>query len=214
MDFLPFHIQEYSNNHTTQPNDLLTKIEAETLAHVAMPRMISGHYQGRVLSMFCAMIQPKLILEIGTYTGYSALCMAENLSKEGKIITLDKNSTIEDRVRKYFLESQFYNQIEYIIGDASQIIPTLPYTNYDLVFIDADKIHYALYYELVFDKVKKGGFIIADNVLWSGKVAEKDIKIDKKTAALLAFNQKIQSDTRVENVLFALRDGLMVVRKL
>lgn len=214
MDFLPDAIQQYSDTHTTEANLLLCQIEAETLASVAMPRMISGHYQGRILAMFCAMIQPKLILEIGTYTGYSALCMVENLQKNGKIITIDKNFEIENKVKNYFLQSAFAPQIEYILGDAIQIIPTLPYTDYDLVFIDADKINYANYYDLIFDKVKKGGFIIADNVLWSGKVADNTIKIDKKTAAIMAFNKKIQSDNRVENVLFALRDGLMVVRKL
>ncbi|TAH28001.1 MAG: O-methyltransferase [Cytophagales bacterium] len=211
MEFLPELIQQYAENHSDKESELLQKIAAETLQDIAMPRMISGHYQGRFLAMISAMIQPKLILEIGTYTGYSALCLAEHLSEKGKIITIDKNNELENRVRGYFSESKYNNQIDYQIGNAIEIIPKLEETDFDIVFIDADKINYALYYDLIFDKVKPGGFIIADNVLWSGKVVEE--KKDKKTEAIKSFNQKINEDIRVENLLLAIRDGLMIARK-
>lgn len=211
MEFLPEEIQKYAENHSDKESELLKRISAETLASVPMPRMISGHYQGRVLAMICAMIQPKLILEIGTYTGYSALCLAENLAPDGKIITIDKNNELETRVRGYFSDSKYNAQIEYKIGNALEIIPTLSENDYDLVFIDADKINYAQYYDLVFAKVKPGGFIIADNVLWSGKVVDQ--KSDKKTVAIKDFNTKIQNDLRVENLLLAIRDGLLIARK-
>lgn len=211
MEFLPELIQQYAENHSDKESDLLHKIAAETQKDVAMSRMISGHYQGRFLAMISAMIQPKLILEIGTYTGYSALCMAEHLAENGKIITIDKNNELENRVRGYFSESKYNNQIDYQIGNALEIIPKLEETNFDIVFIDADKINYSVYYDLIFDKVKPGGFIIADNVLWSGKVVEE--KKDKKTEAIKAFNQKINEDIRVENLLLAIRDGLMIARK-
>lgn len=211
MEFLPELIQQYAENHSDKESDLLQKIAAETQKDVAMPRMISGHYQGRFLSMISAMIQPKLILEIGTYTGYSALCMAEHLAENGKIITIDKNNELEKRVRGYFSESKYNQQIDYRIGNAMDIIPKLEETDFDIVFIDADKINYTLYYDLVFEKVKSGGFIIADNVLWSGKVVED--KKDKKTEAIKVFNQKINEDVRVENLLLAIRDGLMIARK-
>ena len=176
-----------------------------------MPRMISGHFQGRVISMLTKMIKPKNILEIGTYTGYSALCFAEGLIDGGKIITIDINVELEDLVRKYFDKSEYKNQIEYRLGDAADIIPTLNET-FDIVFIDADKENYSKYYDLIFDNVTKGGYIIADNVLWSGKVVGN--KIDKDTRAILEFNKKIQEDDRVENVLFPIRDGLLITRKL
>lgn len=211
MEFLPELIQQYAENNSDKESELLQKIAAETQKDVAMPRMISGHYQGRFLAMISAMIQPKLILEIGTYTGYSALCMAEHLAKNGKIITIDKNNELEKRVRGYFSESKYNQQIDYRIGNAIEIIPKLEETDFDIVFIDADKINYTLYYDLVFEKVKSGGFIIADNVLWSGKVVED--KKDKKTEAIKAFNQKINEDIRVENLLLAIRDGLMIARK-
>lgn len=214
MEFIEEKTQKYANEHTSSENEILRLISQETLANVAMPRMISGHYQGRILSMICAMIRPNLILEIGTYTGYSALCMAENLQSNGKIITIDFNIELELRVRNYFNQSQYKNQIEYIIGNALDIIPNLKYTDYDMVFIDADKVNNEKYYDLIFDKVKKGGFILIDNVLWSGKVINSTIKTDKKTEAIQKFNLKIQNDTRVENVLLAIRDGIMIVRKL
>jgi caffeoyl-CoA O-methyltransferase len=176
-----------------------------------MPRMVSGHLQGRFLSMISNMIKPNSILEIGTYTGYSAICLAEGLSSNGKLITIDINEELETRVRGYFKEGGLESKIDYRIGDASQIIPTLK-INFDVVFIDADKESYGLYYDLVFDKVPIGGFILADNVLWSGKVVQT--KIDKDTKAIKEFNQKVNQDSRVKAMLLPLRDGIMIVQKI
>ena len=212
MDFLPQAIEDYVQIHSDQESELLKKINRETHARVMMPRMLSGHVQGRILSMLCHMMQPKVILEIGTYTGYSALCMAEGLASDGKLITLDINEELEDQVQGYFDESPYKDQIDYRIGNAMDLIPSID-EELDLVFIDADKKNYFNYYKLVFDKVRPGGFIIADNVLWSGKVVQTEKKIDKDTQAILDFNRWVQGDDRVENVLFPVRDGLMVVRK-
>ena len=176
-----------------------------------MPRMVSGHLQGRFLSMVSHMIKPQNILEIGTYTGYSAICLAEGMQPNGKLVTIDVNEELEKRVRGYFREGGLENKIDYLLGDAATIIPALNST-FDLVFIDADKENYAKYYELVFDKVPMGGYILADNVLWSGKVVRE--KIDKDTRAIKSFNEKIQSDSRVENMLLPLRDGISLVRKV
>jgi predicted O-methyltransferase YrrM len=212
MDFLPVAIEEYVQIHSDEESDLLKKINRETHARVMMPRMLSGHVQGRILSMLSHMIRPEIILEIGTYTGYSALCMAEGLSSTGKLITVDINEELEDQVQGYFDESAYREQIDYRIGNAMELIPTID-EQLDLVFIDADKKNYLNYYNLVFDQVRTGGFIIADNVLWSGKVVQTEKKIDKDTQAILDFNRWVQEDDRVENVLFPVRDGLMVVRK-
>jgi predicted O-methyltransferase YrrM len=175
--------------------------------------MLSGQAQGRILSMFSHMIRSQCILEIGTYTGYSALCMAEGLSVDGRLITIDVNEELESRTQGFFNQSKYADQIDYRIGNAIDVIPTLNET-FDLVFIDADKYNYLNYFNLVIDKLIKGGIIIADNVLWSGKVAEPLEQGDKDTPGLIAFNQAIQNDPRVENVLFPVRDGLMVIRKL
>lgn len=210
MDFLDKAIDEYVISHTSGENALLAKISRETRMEVLMPRMLSGHLQGRVLSMFSHMIKPEFILEIGTYTGYSALCLAEGLRSDGKIVTIDVNEELERRVRNYFSESEFSHQIDYRIGDAGIIIPELEHT-FDLVFIDADKENYYKYFTLVFEKVRKGGFIIADNVLWSGRVIAE--KKDKDTQSICEFNDRIFNDDRVEKVLFPVRDGLMVIRK-
>ncbi|MTI20406.1 O-methyltransferase [Fulvivirga sp. RKSG066] len=211
MEFLPEAIDKYVAEHTAEENQLLKEINRETHAKVMMPRMLSGHVQGRVLSTFAHMIKPKTVLEIGTYTGYSAICMAEGLAEDGKLYTLDINEELEDMVRAYIEKAGFKEKIDYRIGNALDLIPDLK-ESFDLVFIDADKINYSNYYDLVIDKVNKGGFIIADNVLWSGKVVGD--KIDKDTQALLDFNAKVHNDDRVENVLFPVRDGLMVLRKL
>jgi caffeoyl-CoA O-methyltransferase len=210
MDFLPSDIDHYCTQHTSDESGLLKKINRDTHAEVLMPRMVSGHLQGRFLSMVSNMTKPKAILEIGTYTGYSALCLAEGLLPDGKIITIDVNEELESRVRKYFQESDYNDKIDYRIGDARNVIPMLTEW-FDLVFIDADKENYGVYYDLVFDKVKRGGFVLADNVLWSGKVVQD--KIDKDTKAIKDFNDKIQADSRVENMLLPLRDGIMMVRK-
>jgi caffeoyl-CoA O-methyltransferase len=211
MEFLDPQLQHYAEQHTSDENALLKKINRDTHAHVMKSRMLSGHLQGRVLSMVSHMIRPKKILEIGTYTGYSAICLAEGLTPGGKLITIDVNEELEDRVRKYFREANLQSVIEFKIGNALQIIPTLS-EQFDLVFIDADKENYAAYFDLVIDKVNAGGFIMADNVLWSGKVL--NAKPDKETKAIQDFNRKIHEDSRVENVLLPIRDGIMLVRKL
>lgn len=174
--------------------------------------MLSGHLQGRVLSMLSHMIRPKHILEIGTYTGYSALCLAEGMQPDGHLITIDVNEELEDQVNGYFADSPFKDQIEFIIGNAQEIIPTLSY-EWDMVFIDADKASYSAYFDLTLPNLKTGGFLIIDNVLWSGKVAETDKK-DKATESMRAFNQMVHDHSGVQNVLFPIRDGLMILRKL
>ena len=212
MDFLPENIDRYSEGMTTKETDLLAKLARETHVNILNPRMLSGHLQGRFLSMISKMIQPNFILEIGTYTGYSALCLAEGLKPNGKLLTIDRNEELELILEKYISQSQYANQIEYQFGNAVDLIPTIT-NKIDLVFIDADKPNYSLYFDLVIDKIRPGGFILADNVLWSGKVAEEIKENDKSTIAIHAFNQKIQNDPRVENVLIPIRDGIMVVRK-
>lgn len=213
MEFIEEDLARYVEEHTQPESELLQKINRETHLEVLRPRMLSGHLQGRVLSMLSKMINPKNILEIGTYTGYSALCMAEGLADGGKIITIDKNEELEPRVKKYLGESGIGDRIELHVGDALEIIPTLK-ENFDLVFIDADKANYLNYFNLVIDRLHSGAYIIADNVLWSGKVIQKVEEDDIDTQALLEFNDAIQNDDRVENVLFPIRDGLMVIRKL
>ena len=213
MDFLNKDILTYIENYSSPESEVLKKLNRETNAKVLMPRMLSGHFQGRVLSMISHMLRPKSILEIGTFTGYSALCLAEGLANEGKLITIDINEELENLILKYIREAGMHDKIILKIGNALEIISHLQ-SEFDLVFIDADKINYLRYYQMVFDKVKKGGIIIADNVLWSGKVADTNQKIDKDTKAIMEFNEFIQKDKRVENVLLPVRDGLMIVRKL
>ncbi|MBP9925178.1 MAG: O-methyltransferase [Cyclobacteriaceae bacterium] len=210
MDFLPEDLLKYVADHTSSESDLLKRINRETQAQVMRPRMLSGHVQGRFLSLISHLIRPEYILEVGTYTGYSAICLAEGLSASGKLITIDINEELETRVKSYFQLAGLTEKIDYRIGDAKKIIPSLNVT-FDLVFIDADKENYSIYYDLVFDKVKPGGVILADNVLWSGKIT--DNKPDKDTRALQAFNLKITNDSRVENMLLPLRDGIMMIRK-
>lgn len=212
MHFLPEEIEKYASEHTAAEPELLKKINRETHLQVLMPRMLSGHFQGRFLSMISKMINPGRILEIGTYTGYSALCFCEGLSKNGKLITIDNNEELEERVRGYFAESEYNNRIEYIKGNAMEVIPQLT-GDFDMVFIDADKENYLNYYHLVFDKVKPGGYIIADNVLWSGKVLQPYEKLDKDTQTLVEYSNFVYNDKRVEPILLPVRDGLMVARK-
>ena len=212
MEFLDAQLEVYIEVHTQDENEILKKINRDTHLKVMMPRMLSGHLQGQVLSMLSSMIQPSKILEIGTYTGYSAICLCKGLQENGKLITIDINAELEDRVRNYFTEAGLQNKIDYRIADAIKMIPTLNET-FDLVFIDADKNNYSNYFDLVIDKVRKGGFIIADNVLWSGKILLPKNEMDKDTLHIDAFNKKMQNDTRVENVLFPIRDGLMVMKK-
>ena len=212
MEFIDPLLDKYICEHTANESELLKKINRETHLEVLQPRMLSGHFLGRVLSMFSKMIQPKRILEIGTYTGYSALCLAEGLVPNGKLITIDINEELEERVRGYFAESEYSSQIDYKIGAAMELIPTLN-EKWDIVFIDADKDNYIKYYHLVFPMVKIGGYIIADNVLWSGKVIDST-KNDKDTQLLREYNLLNHEDERVEEVLFPVRDGLMVARKI
>ncbi len=212
MEFISPELDQYCVEHTSPENDLLGKLNRETHAKVLQSRMLSGHLQGRFLAMLSQMIQPQYILEIGTYTGYSALCLAEGLQENGKLITIDVNEELEDFVRQYIEKSYLKEKIDFKIGNALQLIPTLTET-FDLVFIDADKRNNANYYDLVFEKVRKGGYIITDNVLWSGKVADASKK-DKDTINMRQFNKKLHDDSRVENILLPIRDGLMVVRKI
>ena len=213
MDFLDKELVDYIERHTEKESDLLAKLDRETNVNVYMPRMLSGHLQGRVLAMLSHMIRPKVILEIGTFTGYSAIALSEGLVENGKIITIDINEELEGRVRKYIKMSNLENCIDYRVGNAVDIIPKLK-EELDLVFIDADKGNYSKYFDLTIDKVRSGGIIIADNELWSVKVLDKNRKkIDKYTEAILSFNDKLHNDQRVENVLFPIRDGLMVLRK-
>ena len=211
MDIIQKELQEYAEKHSTEESLLLRKINRDTYAHVLSPRMLSGQLQGRVLSMISCMIRPRVILEIGTYTGYSAICMAEGLQKDGKLITIDINEELYDRVSGYFREAGLGDRIDYRIGDATVLLPEIK-ENFDLVFIDADKENYARYFDLVIDRVNLNGFILADNVLWSGKVLQQ--KPDKDTRAIIGFNAKIQRDSRVENVLLPIRDGIMLMRKI
>jgi predicted O-methyltransferase YrrM len=213
MEFLDPDLEKYIDAHTEPESELLHKINRETHSEVLKPRMLSGHLQGRVLSMLSHMIQPENILEIGTYTGYSALCMAEGLKENGKIITLDVNEELAERVKEYFKSSEFSDKIEIQIGKALDIIPTLN-KKWDMVFIDADKSNYLNYYKLCIDQVGPGGYILIDNVLWSGKVLEKNRKkLDKDTESILELNAFVHQDDRVQNVLFPIRDGLMILRK-
>ncbi|MEW7280551.1 O-methyltransferase [Aquimarina sp. 2201CG1-2-11] len=211
MHFLPEALDTYVVQHTEKEPELLQQLSRETYQKILQPRMLSGPYQGRVLSMLSKLIGPKNILEIGTYTGYSALCLAEGMQKSGALHTIDINEELEDFQRKYFDLSPYGKQIHQHIGDATQIIPNLE-EKFDLVFIDADKPNYSTYFELVIDKMNPGGIILSDNVLWSGKVIEKVNEEDISTKALLAYNQLLVEDTRVETVLLPIRDGLTISR--
>lgn len=212
MDFIAPELDQYACLHSDEESELLKRINRETHLKVLTPRMLSGHLQGRVLAMLSHMIKPRRVLEIGTYTGYSALCIAEGMTADGKIITIDINAELEERVRGYFAESSYSGNIDFRVGNAVDLIPGIE-EKFDLVFIDADKINYPAYFDLVMNKLNTGGFIIADNVLWSGKVLMEEELMDKDTKAIHEFNSKVQNDSRVENVLFPIRDGLMIVRK-
>jgi caffeoyl-CoA O-methyltransferase len=206
-------IQQYCDDHTQPESDVLKRLSRHTFANVMQPRMLSGHFQGRLLAMLSKMIRPRYILEIGTYTGYSAICLAEGLSEGGKLITIDINPEHEDSIHRFIDEAGMSNSIQFIVGDALNIIKTLPH-KFDLVFIDADKPNYLKYYEQAIDCLNDGGYFIADNVLWSGKVIdEQRLARDKDTQFLHAFNERIHSDDRVEHILLPLRDGLMMGKK-
>jgi len=211
MNFLPGKIDEYVVDNSQKEPQILQELTKETWQRVLNPRMLSGAFQGRILSMISKIINPKDILEIGTYTGYSAICIAEGISNEATIDTIDKNEELEDIQNKYFKKSGFRDQIKQHIGNAVEIIPTLD-KKFDLVFIDADKSNYCNYFNLVIGKMKKGGIILSDNVLWSGKVVEKLDKKDIDTKVLLEYNRLLNSDPRVETVLLPIRDGLSISR--
>ena len=212
MDFLSAELTAYIENCTQPESDVLSELNRDTNANVLTPRMLSGHLQGQVLMMFSKMIRPKKIVEIGTYTGYSAICLAQGLQQDGILHTIDINEELEEMIKKYVKKAGLENVIKTHIGNALKIIPAIE-APYDIVFIDADKENYSRYYDLVFDKVRNGGYIIADNVLWSGNVLKPEKEMDEETKALVAYCKKIQADDRVENVLFPVRDGLMVARK-
>lgn len=204
-------IQTYCDNHTTPESPLLAELNRETHAKVLQPRMLSGHFQGRFLSLLSKLIRPSYILEIGTFTGYSALCLAEGLAPNGKLITIDVNEELEQFTRNFFQKSPYAQQIEYIIGNARDIIPKIQDIKFDIVFIDADKQSYQIYYDLVKPLMQKGGLIIADNILWDGKVPDPQFK-DKKTTHLRDFNLNAHTDSQTENILLPIRDGLMISR--
>jgi predicted O-methyltransferase YrrM len=213
MELNTSDILEYAENHSDDEPIILQKLRRETWQKVLVPRMLSGHLQGRLLSLISKMIQPKNILEIGTYTGYSTLCLAEGLAENGTIHTIDKNEELVDFQKKYFKMAKLDHKIIQYTGNALDIIPTIN-SSYDLVFIDADKINYSNYFDLIINKVRKGGIILSDNVLWSGKVTKKVEKNDRDTQSLIEYNLKLKDDKRVENLLLPVRDGITISRKL
>lgn len=211
MHFLPEAIDHYVMEHSQQEPQLLKELSRETWQKVLNPRMLSGAFQGRVLSMIAKLIAPQTILEIGTYTGYSALCLAEGLQENGILHTIDKNEELEELQHKYFQKSPFHHQIKSYLGNATEIIPTIK-ENFDLVFIDADKSNYLNYFKLIINKMNKGGVILSDNVLWSGKVVAPLEPKDLDTKILLEYNRLLNEDERIETVLLPIRDGLTISR--
>ena len=213
MHFIPQALEDYIIENSEREPEHLQNLTRETYQKILQPRMLSGAYQGRILSMFSKLIQPETILEIGTYTGYSALCLAEGLQKNGTLHTIDINEELEDFQRKHFEKSPFNNQIHQYVGDALDIIPQLK-LSFDLVFIDADKPSYPRYFELIINKMNSGAVILSDNVLWSGKVIENPDPDDLSTQALLRYNQLLKEDPRVETVILPIRDGISISRVL
>lgn len=211
MNFLPENIDNYTVSHSEDEPKLLKQLTKETWQKVLNPRMLSGHFQGRILSMLSKIKQPKTILEIGTYTGYATLCLAEGLQKNGILYTIDKNEELSDFSKKYFNQSLYKDNIKLLTGNALDIIPTLN-EKFDLVFIDADKPNYINYFNLIIGKMNQGGIILSDNVLWSGKVVEKLDPKDSSTKTLLEYNKLLKEDPRIETVLLPIRDGLSVSR--
>ena len=208
-------LEEYISEHSTPENEVLQAITRDTYVHVLNPHMLSGHVQGRVLSMISHMIRPKRILELGTFTGYSALCLAEGLAEGGKLVTIEHNDELEETIRRNFARSPLGEKIDLLIGDAKELLhrPSMVDT-YDLVFIDADKREYCAYLDLVYPLVPVGGFILADNTLWDGHIIDPAYDKDKQTLGLRAFNDKLKEDNRFEQVILPLRDGLTLIRKI
>lgn len=213
MNFLPPAIEQYAQNHTSPESELLALVNRETHLKQLQPRMLSGHVQGRFLSMVSSMIKPVNALEIGAYTGYSALCIAEGLSPEGKLTSIEANPEFEPIIKGYLNQSPYASKVNLIIGDAKAVIPTLN-GPFDLVFIDADKENYPTYFALLADKISVGGYLLVDNVLWSGKVAQDVPYNDYETIAIKELNATIQADVRFENILLPIRDGLMLARRI
>lgn len=212
-DFTLQILQDYAEKYTEAPSALLTQIHQDTYRNVPLPNMLAGHLQGRVLATFSHMLRPSQILEVGTYTGYSALCLAEGLQEGGMLHTIDKNKSLEATVRSYFTQAGMAHRIKYYIGQAANIIPTID-AIFDLVFIDADKKHYRRYYDLVLDSVRPGGIIVIDNVLWGGRVLPTDTRsMDSRTQRMIDFTTYVHRDTRVASLLLPIRDGLLVARK-
>jgi caffeoyl-CoA O-methyltransferase len=213
MEFLEPELSEYAEAHTTEETPVLKELNRETNTKILQPRMLSGHLQGRALSMFSNMIKPNQILEIGTYTGYSAICLAEGLQNDGMLHTVEVNEELAEMIQTYISKAGLSDKVRLYLGDATEIIPQIN-EKFDLIFIDADKESYSKYYDLSFKMLRKGGFIIADNVLWSGNVLQDKELMDADTRAIVEFNEKVQYDDRVENVLLPVRDGLMIVMKV
>ena len=210
---LDSQIEKYIEDHTTPESELLKELNRQTHLRTFYPRMLSGNVQGKFLEMICRMLQPKRVLEIGTFTGYSAIAMAQGLNNDALIYTIEVNEEMESFIHEYISKSGLEKKIKLLMGDALKIIPTLE-EEFDLVFIDADKEQYVDYYKLAKTKLKKGGFIIADNVLWSGKVLEKSTKTDKETQGIVEFNEFVKNDSEVEQLMLSIRDGLMLIRKV
>ncbi len=213
FDLIDHDIESYCEQHTSPESDLLFRLNRQTHLETINPRMLSGQLQGQFLSFLSKMMHPKRILEIGTFTGYSALCLAEGLTAGGQLHTIENNIEFEDRIRNYFGRSPYQDKIILHIGDAKEVIPELQEI-WDLVFIDAEKEDYFDYYDLVLSKVRQGGFLLVDNTLWNGKVTQDVAHNDKDTKAILAFNDFIQNDERVRNLLLPFRDGIMMIEKL
>ncbi len=213
MHFIPEELDDYVVKHSEDEPKLLQQLTRETFQKMLQPRMLSGHYQGRLLSMISKLVNPKNILEIGTYTGYSALCLAEGMQVSGELHTIDINEELVDFQRKYFDKSKYGDKIFQHLGNALDIIPKLD-TTFDLIFIDADKDNYPNYFQVIMDKLNTGGIILSDNVLWSGKVIEPLQDDDISTKALLEYNKILKEDTRIETIILPIRDGLTISRKI
>jgi len=213
MDVIPAAVNAFAEKYTSPENDVLHRLHRETYLKVEQPHMLSGHLQGQYLSMVSHMVQPRRILEIGTYTGYSAICLAQGLTADGLLYTLDINEEREELCRRYFKEAGLENKIQLRIGKAADIIPQLQET-FDLVFIDADKQGYANYLDLVWEQLRPGGFILADNVLYHGEVLQDESQRSANAKAMIAFCEKVKADTRAEQVLLTIRDGLLMIRKI
>lgn len=213
MHFLPEEIEAYAEQFTTPESPLLRDLNRFTHANVLQPRMLAGHFQGRVIAMLSKMIKPKSVLEVGTYTGYSALCWAEGVSAGGHVHTIEVDDELEPKIRAFLKRSEYSSAITLHLGEALQVIPSLP-GDFDVVYLDADKVNYLNYFDLVIDRIPVGGYLIADNVLWSGKVILPEQDMDADTKALLDYARKVHQDDRLENVLLPIRDGLLIAQKI